>query len=334
MDHYHLDYTSYLQALSLYGTTSRERDIAMAKEDFAQSVLDNPTHQENCLRNDVPQRFMICRTDTPNKYNIAAFPGEELYPGDIITAFDEHWIVYQTRVGSAIQVTGVMWLCNHLFRWQNGTPDIVERWGVLDSGVYSTTKTAGYEVNTPDVQYKIYLPLDSDTRRLYVDKRIATNIRYDANGKQILEVYKLTRVDPTSQAYGKGAHLLMLHARSDDYIAEHDNLEERICGYITQKRPAPPPLPEAPAEKIPCSISGRSTIRLGSSRTYTADMDDTASPVWIVDPPLEGLLLEESGATARLTAADLASLVGSSVTLSVTDAAHVYGDAAITVEVI
>ena len=335
MDHYHLDYTDYLKTLSLYGTTSRERDIAMAKEDFARSVVDNPAYQENCLRNDVPQRFMIYRTDTPTKYNIAAFPGEELYPGDIITAFDEHWIVYQTRVGSAIQVTGVMWLCNHLFRWQNGTPEIVERWGVLDSGVYSTTKTAGYEVNTPDVQYKIYLPLDRDTKRLYVDKRIATNIRYDANGKEILEVYKLTRVDPTSQAYGKGAHLLMLHARSDDYIAEHDSLAERICGYIPPDTPqtSAPPSGDMPS-RLPCRISGRTTIRLGSARTYTVDMDDSADPAWKLDPPLDGLSVAASGTTARLIAADDAALVGSSVVLSVTDMAHVYDDAQITVEVI
>jgi len=334
MDHCHLDYQSYLESLSLYGRTARERDIARAKEDFARSVVDNPAYQEDCLRNGAPQRFMITRTDTPYKCGITAFPGEELYPGDIITAFDEHWIVYQTRVANPIQATGVIWLCNHLFRWQNGTPEIVERWGVLDAGVYSTTKTGGYEVNTPDVQYKIYLPLDQDTRRLYVDKRIATNIRYDASGKEILEVYKLTRVDPTSQAYGRGAHLLLLHARSDDYIAEHDSLEERICGYIPTKQMEVPVPPAGPAEYLPCRISGRSVIRLGSSRTYTVDMDGRADPIWRIDPPLDGLSLEGSGVTAKLTAGEDTALVGSAIVLTVTDAARVYGDAQITVEVV
>lgn len=337
MDHYHLDQSSYLKYLSLYGTTARERDIARAKEDFVQDVQDNPAYQEDCRRNDVPQQFMIYQTDTPNKYNIVAMPGEELYPGDIITAFDEHWIVYETRVGNVVQVSGVMWLCNHLFRWQNGTSDIVERWGVLDSGVYSTTKTAGYEVNTPDVQYKIYLPLDRDTKRLYVDKRIATNIRYDANEKEILEVYKLTRVDPTSQAYGKGAHLLMLHARSDDYIAEHDSLAERICSYIPpEETSALPPVtpPDEPDVTLPCRISGRTTIRLGSARTYTVDMDDRAMPVWHMAPALEGLTLTAEGTTVKLTAGEKDTLVGASLLLTVHDEAGIFQDAELGVEVI
>ena len=80
--------------------------------------MDDPAYQEDCTRNGTPQRFLITRTDSLIRCEITAFPGEELYPGDIIECFGEHWICYQTRVSSDIQVTGTIWLCNHLFRWQ------------------------------------------------------------------------------------------------------------------------------------------------------------------------------------------------------------------------
>lgn len=332
MSYYHHNgYQSYLQYLGMYGTTERERSINRSVEDFERLVVDNPNYQEHCTRNGKPQRFMISRSDVLYRANITAFPGEELYPGDIIECFGEHWIVYQTRVASVYQTTGIIWLCNHLFRWQNNSPDIIERWGVLDSGVYSTTKTAGYEVNTPDVQYKIYLPLDDDTKKLFVDKRIATNIRYDANGKEILEVYKLTRVDPTSQAYGKGAHLMLLNARSDDYVAEHDNIEERICGYIS-------PLVEEEQivipELLPSEISGRNTVRVGASRTYTTTIPAEAYPQWNVSPVLDGVVLDTTESGVRLIVEDKSSLVGEVITLRVVDSGGLYLPSEFTVEVI
>lgn len=324
-------YQSYLNYLGAYGKTSRERSLNRTAEDFARLVVDNPNYMEDCKRNGNPQRFMISRSDVLYRANITAFPGEELHPGDTIEAFGEHWICYQTRVANSLQVSGIIWLCNHLFRWQNNSPEIIERWGVLDSGVYSTTKTAGYEVNTPDVQYKIYLPLDDDTKKLYVDKRIATNIRYDANGKEILEVYKLTRVDPTSQAYGKGAHLMLLNARSDDYVAEHDNLEERICGYIPPEPSVAPPIAD---ELIDSSISGRSSVRVGASRLYTTNIPSNANPVWEFSPMLSGVSLNIEDGGVRLSVDDIDALVGEIITLRVFDSYGGYNAAEFAVEVI
>ena len=327
----HTCYKTYLNYLGKKGNTPRERSLTQSAEDFRRLVVDNPNYVEDCKRNGEPQSFMITRSDVLYRANITAFPGEDLFPGDMIEAFGEHWICYQTRVANPLQTTGIIWLCNHLFRWQNNSPEIIERWGVLDSGVFSTTKTAGYEVNTPDVQYKIYLPLDDDTIRLYVDKRIATNVRYDANGKEILEVYKLTRVDPTSQAYGQGAHLMLLNARSDDYIAEHDNIEMRICGYI----PPEPIVDSLPVDElIDSTISGRPTIRVGASRLYTTNIPNEAEPIWNVMPNNAGvsIALEDSG--CRLSVEDRGSLVGEMLTLSVSDSAGKYNVAEFTVEVI
>lgn len=326
-------FEAYKSHLSTNGTNSRDRTIRQAYEDFTRAVVDHPGYQEDSLRNGEPQRFFIQRDTTMYRADITAFPGEELYPGDMIECFGEHWICYQTRVASPIQVSGTLWLCNHLFRWQNGTPDVIERWGVLDSGVFSTTMTSGYEVNTPDVQYKIYLPLDDDTRKLFVDKRIATNVRYDANFKEILEVYRLTRVDLTSQAYGKGAHLMLLNARSDDYIAETDSLAERICDYIDPHESVGPLTPpDSDPALLDSTISGRTTVRIGGSRVYSTNIPTDA--VWTYEPIVDGITLSAEGNAVRLAVDSLDELVGTVVTLSVCDAAGAYNPAHFDVEVI
>lgn len=323
----------YYDYLARYGVSARDRAINRTKEDFARFVVDDPAYQEDCLRNGNPQRFLITRSETTYRCEITAFPGEELYPGDMIECFGEHWICYETIVSSDIQVTGTIWLCNQLFRWQNGTPDIIEKWGVLDSGVYSTTKTGGYEVNTPDVQYKIYLPFDEDTERFFVDKRLATSIRYDANGKQILEVYKVTRVDPTSQAYGKGAHLLLLHCRSDDYVAEFDNVEHMICNYIPAATDAESTTTST-ADPVALSVSGRETIRTGASRLYSLEPAGAFVPEWSIEPVSAGLHMETDGQELRVSADNADELVGTVFKVIASDPSGAYAPCSMTVEVI
>ena len=203
---------------------------------------------------------------------------------------------------------------------------------MLDAGVYSTTIAGGYEVNTPDVQYKIYLPIDSDTERLYVDKRLATNVRYDANGKQILEVYKITRVDPTSQAYGKGAHLMLLHCRSDDYVAEHDSVAQRICNCIPPDT-AGPSEPGGTVDGAP-AISGRDTLRIGGSRTYSVEPHGAFAPVWSISPVLDGITLVEGSGKVCVTAEDRSDLIGQSFVLRAEDPSGVHASLTKTVGVI
>lgn len=326
-------YDAYRNSLAVRGNSARERAINQAYEDFERSVVDHPSYQADCLRNGVPQRFLIQRDTTMYRAEIVAFPGEDLFPGDIVECFGEHWICYQTSVASSIQTVGTLWLCNHLFRWQNGTSDIIECWGVLDSGVYSTTKTSGYEVNTPDVQYKIYLPIDEATKRLYVDKRIATNVRFDANGKEILEVYRLTRVDLTSQAYGKGAHLMLLNARSDDYVAEHDNIAERICDFIDPHEAVGPLTPpDSDPALLDATISGRSSVRIGGSRVYSTNISEDA--VWSYSPVTDGVALSVEEGGVRLSAEARDELIGVVLTLTVCDSAGAYNPAHYDVEVI
>lgn len=130
-------------------------------------------------------------------------------------------------------------------------------------------------------RYKIYLPFDEDTAKLYLDKRIITEVAYDKNGERIPVVYKITGRDSISESYGKGGHLLVLNAESSsDYNKLTDNLDLMIAEYIApEEEPTPPTPPDPvdppdppvpPVQLLPGSISGRETLKAGlGARKYT-----------------------------------------------------------------
>ena len=285
-----------------------EIDITEAKRRLRQQLQTSNHFDPAATRNGVTQGFVVTASDSYYKYKIEALPDEELHVGDMIVTHGEHWIVVNTRVASPYQTIGLMWLCNHLFRWQNGTSRIVERWGVLDSGVYSSTRDGDKTVMTADKQYKIYLPSDEDTRMLHVNKRFATEIVYNQELDQILNVFEVTGFDSVSRSYGSGGHLLILNARSADYIADRDNLAERICDYIA---PGSDPGPTGDLQ-----INGSHTIRIGSQRTYTVDI---THPVWTMTASAGVTSNTSEDGALTVCAAFSEDLVGTVVSISVTD---------------
>lgn len=303
--------------------TMRDAEIEDAKASL-RDELPTSVHYDVCKRNGVEQKFVITPSEFYHKYEIEALPNEDLFVGDEIEFKDEHWIVVKTRVGSPFQTIGLMWLCNYHFRWQNNSPAVIERWGVLDSGVYSTTRDGDGDLVTPDKQFKIYFPKDDDTKKLYIDKRLACEVIYDKRGDEILNVYRITGYDSVSTSYGRNGHLLVLNARSDDYVASRDSIPEMICDYIT-----PDTEPDHPTESWDGVVTGSQTLRIGRSRTYSANFD---VGTWSVDTELAGITLTANGNTATLEADKDEDLLGEVVTVSAQDAQN--RSASIKVEVI
>ena len=282
--------------------TMNDAKIREAKESLKRELITS-VHFMQCKRNGIPQSFVVTPSEAYHKYEIEALPDEELYVGDEIECRGEHWIVVKTRVASPFQTIGLMWLCNYKFRWQSFTPKIIERWGVLDSGVYSTTRDGNGDLVTPDKQFKIYFPKDDETKKLFIDKRLAVEAIYDASGREILNVYRITGYDSISTSYGQGGHLLVLNARSEDYVPGRDSITEMICDYI---EPADEPEPQTG------TIEGNTQIRVGKARTYVADFDVEA---WSLETELSGVHLTPEGNQVKM-AVDLSDdLVGEIVTL-------------------
>ena len=303
---------------------SQEVLIREAKENLS-AGMSTSIGDAKTKRNGKPQNFIVSQTTVRYKYQISAYPDEELYVGDVIDYMDEKWIVTETRVGNPLQKTGVMWLCNTNLSFQNGTHDIITRPAVLDSGVYSTTKNGNEELQYVDKQFKLYLPYDDDTKKIYVDKRIAVDTRFDKHGKEILEVYSVTGINRVARSYGKGGHLLICELRSGTYAPSDDNLELMICDYIAENDGD-----SSVTEQLPCSISGRPTIMLGQTRTYTATFYDTdkqevdgVEPVWDIAGNVE-VVTQQVDNTIKITVPDNEDYIGEMIQVILTDTNGLY----------
>lgn len=325
----------YDNFLSAYGDTPKERTVEQAKESFIIKAVKNPCYMENCKRNGEPQRFLAIRTDVAYKYKFVAFPDEEIHVGDMIECNGEHLIISEPpRVFDEITHAAVGRLCNIKLRWQNFDSKIHECYCSLDSGVFSTTIGGIDSVQYPDKQYKLFLPLDEYTEKIFIDKRIAVGTRYDSHGNQILETYRVTGINTKAKSFGNGGHLLILDLRSSEYSFNNDNFDEMICDYI-----APEDKTYPDETLLQCSISGRATITAGNKRKYTAKFfnDDnneinTVTGVWNVNPDLEGINVKNDGNAITISAENNDDLIGE--VLTITLSAENYQTAEMKVEVV
>lgn len=264
MEELGIDYFRAIQS-TLGIETKKDATINDARIRLSRDYEDSIAYKPNALKNGVKTPLLATENEVRYKANIVMFPGDDLCVGDILNFDGENWIVMETAITNPIEITGLAWMCNHKFRFQNFTPKIIERWGVLDSGVYSTTLTGDRSLQTPDKQFKIYLQYDEETKKIYEDKRLAVDTKYDQYGNEILEVYKVTGRNKVARSYGKGGKLLILEVRSDVY-SDADNIQELICDYISGDSSE-----SVEPSEFMCSIKGRSSIRYGTNSTYTAE---------------------------------------------------------------
>lgn len=210
---------------------TKEILLAETKSRIALDFLESINCCHDSMRNGINQKFIITTTDKTSMMDILAFPDEDLFVGDMIDAFNEKWIVSEVFATNEIHYKGKMLQCNHLFKWQNHGGEILECWGVLDSGVYSTSEKSTDTMILPDQQFKVYLPYNDDTKLIYEGIRFATEVIYNEHGEQELACYRVTGVDSTSESFG-GGKILSLKLRSDIFRKSIDNIELRVCDYV------------------------------------------------------------------------------------------------------
>lgn len=227
-----LDYYRAIQG-SLGLNSELETQRMEAKIRLYDQMQEALPFEENTLRNGIPQKFLVTKTDNVRKMNIHALPGETLCLGDVIYCYGHNWIVTDLYATDIIEHRGIMRQCNVNIRFQNGTSEIYERPAVLDSGVYSTTLQTGESMDIPNQQYKLYLHRDRQTERIGRDKRLATEQWYDEDGNKILNVFRITAFESAGVSYGDHG-LIIFRMRGDQFSPTTDNVEQMVCDYIDE----------------------------------------------------------------------------------------------------
>lgn len=226
------DWMGYEAIVTARGRTRRDRIINQARDHLERTAPDQPSYTK-CLVDGHEVNMLIMGGDTADQKKFRVMPTDNHYVtyGNIVEWSNSHWIVIHADFDDSISKRGYMQYCNHKFKFQAHDGRVYERWGVLDSGVYSTTVKNTLAMPELNTQYKVYLPYDDDTKYLYIDQRFAGGMMYDRTGDPELAVYKFTKYDPLTQNQGNG-RLLVMHCAADVYDPARDDIELGICDYV------------------------------------------------------------------------------------------------------
>ena len=187
-------------------------------------------YQGDAKVNGKPQPMLIVRMK-PTECRITVFPDAQLFVGDYVDVFSDRWLVTEFFMDENTNRFAKALLCNHLFRFQNAGPDIIERWGVVLDSSYLNQNDRQLPLETG--WYRAYLPLDSQTERIFIDKRFAFGKTFNQRQEEVLSVMKVVWLDSTTANLSEGDSLLKMRLEIDAFNTQADNLVEMVCDYIT-----------------------------------------------------------------------------------------------------
>ena len=312
---------------------TREQTIQSSVDSYAEGLTEDPAYQKDAVVNGVTTPIAVTRTSTI-KCGIKALPGTGLHIGDIVQCLGETWIVTELYVDKIGIIDGVMWMCNGTIRFQNNNPTIYVRPCVIDDGSYSkrtSTQAVFAESNT----YTLYVSIDAQTERLYVDKRLAFGTIYNRFGEKILETYKIGDIDHRSQNYGAGSHLMLVGVQRDVYNPQTDDIDLLICDVF--KESDADVTTETPIGQ--CSILGSETIRIGTKRRFRAELVNSlgeafeTEAVWNVTAPY-GIEYLPDNNECEISVPLQYDLIGSTILIELRDVNNELGAATKSVGVI
>lgn len=329
-----VDWGLYEQLLGngMHSVNRRDVVISDAVQSFVSGMVDDPAYQNSSVVEGEITPLVASRTSTL-ECAVKAAPGTDLRIGDMVECFGEHWIVVDLYVDKVGIINAVMWMCNHLIKFQNGSSSVHARHCVVDDGTYSK-KSTDPDAYIMSNTYKVYMTIDEETRRLYVDKRLSFGTIVSSFGEDILEVYKIVGIDGISRNFGDGSHLLVMTVQRDVYDAETDSISDGICNIYKEETST-----AAPVTTGSCAISGRDSVRLGMSRKYTVAFTDAggnsvdAKALWTVAAP-DGVTHVCDGNECAITVPLKYNLVGEEIVISVTNEDGSFGEYTKKVQVI
>lgn len=181
-----------------------------------------------------------------------------------------YWLITGYPSNNKSYEKATLALCQYKLKWQHANGDIVERWVNARSGSkYDVGESETKTITLASDNLILLAPDDEETlnldgKRVFIDKRSVPT-----------KVYKITRSDDVLFDYGVHGGILSFITDRKELNEATDNQELGICDYIS-----PTTLPEEDDKTTILSgaiigtISGNKNLKVGFSRTYTANLID------------------------------------------------------------
>lgn len=258
------DWNLYEQRLGVFGDMTRSRILKSAEENLLAHKNVHPACKE-FFKGKKRVNLLVRSTADGYTYIFNVLPGQKvsLHIGDIVSYKNTWFIVTEKYFDDDHVERGQMEQCNHVFRFQNGTPKIIEVRGIVENP-YSRSNISGKVVEEPFNQVKFIMPKNADTEKIYLGKRFIVEVGYNQNGDLQPFVYRVVMLGSATDQYDDGGLLTLSleYAPAED----DDNIDEMIANYIA---------PEEASSDTPSArraeIHGSDRIKVGMGwYTYEA----------------------------------------------------------------
>lgn len=206
-------------------------------------------------------------TQLKSMERVAFFKKGTVKAGMYIFFENRYWLITGYPGTNGINEKAVMVLCQYQLRWQNSKGRLIKRWvNITSASKYDNGEYGNNVIVSKTNNFTILLPDDSDGllldgKRVFIDKKEDNPTK----------VFKMTRSDEVLYDYGtEHGSVLSFIADRDEYNPDVDNQELKLCDYFD--------VSELTKHKkkidYTVKISGRTDLRIGYPRTYTASFVD------------------------------------------------------------
>ena len=277
-----MDITYFQKINNTYSSKSKqETDLYLLNRHIDNCFADNIDYHV-VKRNGEPFELIIVKDTDGNtfKKKIKSKNSQPFNLGDYIEWNGQIWLVTLLDTNDKTYHSGYMYLCTVPLRWQNAEGKIIERFAYSENFTkYSTGVTSNNTITVGDNQYGLTLPIDSETKKLHRDMRFPI----DFDDAEEPDVYKLSnrKVNLNNNEYfGRGGTMILtmslvaFNADEDKRIVMDNEQEVWICNYKNIDTPSLPSDGNDETTVLNATISGNKNLKLGISRTYTADLTD------------------------------------------------------------
>lgn len=201
---------------------------------------------------------------------VALFPIGTVKAGMYIFFENRYWLITGYPSNNKSYEKATVKLCQYKVKWQNSDGTIVERWvSTQSSSKYDDGLKDSNTMTLTSDSIMLLLPNDDesltlDGKRIFIDKKNPPN-----------KVYLVSRADSVLYDYGED------HGGMFCFITEKTELNEStdrpdlgICDYISPTAPEEDDETTILSGTITGTISGNKNLKVGFSRTYTANLVD------------------------------------------------------------
>ena len=296
----------YTARINLHGTTQRERMVNRTKQNLQNKIPGSLSYKPNVKLNGEDAFLVINEGTQPYYKEFESMPGQEINIGDYIEWANSWWLVTTCDYDDELYRNGKLQQCNYLLKWQNELGEIIERQAVvLSASKYNDGLAESNVISLGSDKLSINIPLDAEALKL--KKSMAKKFFID-NNKEDPTAYLLANTGNVADTYN-GHGITHWIVEECAYTASEDDLKYGVCDYIS---PTTPPEEDDKTTilsgTITGTISGNKNLKVGFSRTYTANLvDEDGNAVewsddfsWNIVGDIEVSLTENNGTATLL----------------------------------